>query len=53
MTKNGITVVLEAARQVQKNDPSLLAPIGDFFNVDIEARLEDERLIHGLIYETY
>ena len=53
MTKNGITVVLEAARQVQKNDPSLFAPISDFFNVDIEARLQDERLIHGLIYETY
>ena len=34
-------------------DPSLLAPIGDFFNVDVEARLADEGLIHGLIYETY
>ncbi len=53
MTKKGITVVLDAARQVQKNDPSLLAPIGDFFNIDIEARLANERLIHGLIYETY
>ncbi len=53
MTNKGINVVLDAAREVQKNDASLLSPISDFFNVDIDARLANEGLVQGLVYETY
>ena len=53
MTKNGVGVVLEAGRSVWKNNPELLKPIGDFFGVDIEARLYDEANWAGLIYSEY
>jgi 4-hydroxy-tetrahydrodipicolinate synthase len=53
MTRAGIQVVLEAARQAHVNDPATLAPIGEFFGVDVEARLQDEGLIEKLIYATY
>ena len=53
MTRGGFDTVRNAARQVQQNDPQLLAPIAEFFGVDIEARLQDDSLIDGLIYEAY
>lgn len=53
MTRQGIDVALSAARQAHANDPALLAPIGTFFGVDIEARLADESLLDALVYETY
>jgi len=53
MTQNGINTVLEAARKVQANNPELLQPIADFFNVDIEARLESASSWEGLYYEEY
>ena len=53
MTQNGLDKVLEAARKVQVNNPELLQPIADFFNVDIEERLENPSNRQGLIYEKY
>ena len=53
MTQNGLNKVLEAARTVQVNNPELLQPIADFFNVDIEERLENPSNRQGLIYEEY
>jgi 4-hydroxy-tetrahydrodipicolinate synthase len=53
MTKAGIEVVLNAARTVWKNNPEVLTPIADFFNVDIEARLSDESFLEGLTYSDY
>jgi 4-hydroxy-tetrahydrodipicolinate synthase len=53
MTKNGLNVVLEAGRAVWKNNPEILRPIGDFFNVDVEARLHDESFQAGLTYDSY
>ncbi|MBT6149713.1 MAG: 4-hydroxy-tetrahydrodipicolinate synthase, partial [Gemmatimonadetes bacterium] len=50
MTRQGADAMIGAARQVQANDPSLLGPIGDFFNVDIEARLHDAAAVDELIY---
>jgi 4-hydroxy-tetrahydrodipicolinate synthase len=46
-------VVLEAGRTVWKNNPEILQPIGDFFNVDVEARLHDESFQAGLTYDSY
>lgn len=53
MTRQGIDVALNAARQTHINDPTLLAPIGAFFGVDIDARLADDGLLDELVYEAY
>ncbi len=53
MTRNGIDVVLNAARTVWKNNPEILTPIGEFFGVDIEAKLYDESILEGLSYNQY
>ena len=53
MTRKGLEVVLEAARAVQKNAPEIFAPIGDFFHVNVEERLNDEACWRQLCYEGY
>jgi 4-hydroxy-tetrahydrodipicolinate synthase len=53
MTQNGLNIVLEATRKVHVNNPELLQPIADFFNVDIEERLENPSNRQGLFYEEY
>jgi len=53
MSQNGLNKVLEAARKVQTNNPELLQPIADFFNVDIAERLENASNREGLYYEEY
>jgi 4-hydroxy-tetrahydrodipicolinate synthase len=53
MTRNGLEKVLEAARKVQANTPEILQPVAEFFNVDIEARLNDPFTCEGLFYEDY
>jgi 4-hydroxy-tetrahydrodipicolinate synthase len=50
LTPQGIEVLVGAARQVLANDPSLLAPIGEFFGVDVEGRLNDRKAIEELTY---
>jgi 4-hydroxy-tetrahydrodipicolinate synthase len=53
LTRKGMDVILEAGRSVLANDPAVLAPVAQFFDVDIEARLNDETLHKDLIYEEY
>jgi 4-hydroxy-tetrahydrodipicolinate synthase len=53
MTRNGIDVVLNAARRVWKNNPEILTPVADFFDVDIEARIYDESILAELTYDQY
>ena len=53
MSKKGVDVVLDAGRTVWKNNPEILKPIADFFDVDIEARLYDEAILAGLTYDQY
>ena len=53
MTRNGVEVAVGAAREVYANNPANLAPIGEFFDVDVSARLHDENLIDSLIYADY
>jgi 4-hydroxy-tetrahydrodipicolinate synthase len=53
MTKKGVEVVLEVGRTVWKNNPEILKPVADFFNVDVEARLYDESLLGPLMYSEY
>jgi 4-hydroxy-tetrahydrodipicolinate synthase len=53
MTRKGIEVVLNAGHTVWKNNPEILKPVADFFAVDIEARLYDESVLPGLVYDQY
>jgi 4-hydroxy-tetrahydrodipicolinate synthase len=53
MTAKGVQVVLEAARSVQRTAPEILAPIAEFFGVDIQSRLSDEANWKDLCYEGY
>ena len=53
MTHAGVQKVLTAARQVHANDPTALAPIAEFFGVDVEARLHDDSLVECVVYPSY
>ena len=53
MTAKGLEVVLSAARKVQMENPEILQPVGDFFKVDINQRLEDSANVEGLAYGEY
>jgi 4-hydroxy-tetrahydrodipicolinate synthase len=53
LTRNGVDVVLEAARKVHATAPDILQPVADFFNVDIGQRLENPENWEGLYYENY
>ena len=52
MTRQGVEIVLEVARTVQKKNPEIFAPIAEFFGVDIDARLADPTVLEGLSYDT-
>jgi 4-hydroxy-tetrahydrodipicolinate synthase len=53
MTRQGLEKVLAAARTIQSRSPEILAPVGEFFGVDIDARLEDPASWEGLAYAQY
>jgi 4-hydroxy-tetrahydrodipicolinate synthase len=53
MTQNGINVVLGAARKVQAEHPEIFSPLAEFFNIDIEARLNTPSVWSHLYYEKY
>ena len=53
LTQNALQMVLDAARKVQTTAPEILQPVAEFFNVDINERLENEKYWEGLAYESY
>ena len=53
MSRAGLDVVVGIAKTVQSSNPEILAPLAEYFNVDIDARLNDERLLEGLYYPEY
>ncbi len=53
MTRNGLEMVLKAARKVQRDNPEIFQPVAEFFNVDIEQRLNNPTSWEGLFYEEY
>jgi 4-hydroxy-tetrahydrodipicolinate synthase len=53
MTCAGFEKVLEAARKVQANSPEIFKPLADFFEVDIDERLNTPSYQKGLYYEGY
>ena len=50
MTKTGLNVVLSNARKIFENNPNVLQPIADFFDVDLKERLYNPRFCEGLYY---
>jgi 4-hydroxy-tetrahydrodipicolinate synthase len=50
MTRNGLEVVLANARKVYENNPEILKPIADYFDVDLKDRLYNECFLEGLFY---
>ncbi|MFO8083956.1 MAG: 4-hydroxy-tetrahydrodipicolinate synthase [Desulfobacterales bacterium] len=52
-TQNGLKKVLDAVKTVWKNNPEILRPVEDFFDVNIEDRLNDPANWKGLAYKEY
>ncbi|MDL2269061.1 4-hydroxy-tetrahydrodipicolinate synthase [Desulfosarcina sp. OttesenSCG-928-A07] len=53
MTRKGLDVVVHTAKIVQAKNPEVFAPIAEFFNVDIDARLNNAALLEELCYAVY
>jgi len=53
LTEAGINQVLSAARSVQAESPDILKPAAEFFNIDIDERLNNEKYWEGLYYTEY
>lgn len=53
MTAAGFEKVLQVARKVQADSPEIFKPLADFFNVDIDERLNTPSYQEGLCYEGY
>ncbi len=53
MTKQGLDTVLGAGRKVWEETPEILKPIGEFFGVDINERLNTPANWEGLCYTAY
>ncbi len=51
MTRQGLEKVIAAARKVQKTNPEIFRPLSEFFNIDIEKRLDDPASKNGLWYD--
>ena len=53
MSRQGIDIVIAAARTVQTQHPEIFAPIEEFFNVNISERLENPKVAENLFYSEY
>lgn len=53
MTRQGIDVVLAAAHKVRQTNPAILQPVAEFFDIDIDRRLQDPNIIEGMTYREY
>jgi 4-hydroxy-tetrahydrodipicolinate synthase len=51
MTKKGLKVVLDTARETYEKSPEILQPIEDFFDVDLERRLYNKKTWETLHYD--
>lgn len=48
MSKAGVEIVRSAVRSVWQRNPEVLQPIGDFYGVDVGARIEEEAIWDAL-----
>ncbi len=50
MNREGVEIVKKALTDVWNNSPEILKPLEDFYGVDIESRLNDQKVWDSLIY---
>ena len=53
MSARGLSKVIDMVTTVQTNNPELLAPLAEFFDIDIAERLENPEYRQGLCYDSY
>jgi len=53
MTQKGVETVLAVIRQVLSDNPEILAPAAEFFNIDIEERIQTPEYWERLSYSEY
>ncbi|QTA79539.1 4-hydroxy-tetrahydrodipicolinate synthase [Desulfonema limicola] len=53
LTKNGLKIVLEAARKVQAESPEIFKPVSDFFGIDIDEKLKESNDFDKFCYSAY
>ncbi|MEZ4578672.1 MAG: dihydrodipicolinate synthase family protein [Desulfobacterales bacterium] len=53
MMKNGVDTVLAAVRQTQASHPEILAPVANFFIVDIDKRINTPALRGAVLFGSY
>lgn len=50
MTQSGVEIVRRAASEVWANNPEILAPIGNFYGVDVESRINSDETWSKIAY---
>jgi len=50
MTESGFNIVLDTARKIYKQNPEVLKPIEEFFDVNLQERLYERKFWKGLCY---
>jgi len=53
LTKQGIELVIGKARKIQADHPEIFKPLSDFFDVDVDDRLNNEKYRRGWYYDAY
>lgn len=51
MTKLGFSIILENARKIHNLNPEILAPVEEFFDVNLKLRLYEKKFWKGLYYD--
>ena len=52
MTRNGIQKVLDTVKISRQKNPEIWQPLAEFFNIDIDERLNNPASLEGLFYTT-
>ena len=50
MTESGVNIVRNAVSAVWEHNPEILSPIGDFYGVDVEARIKSDSIWAEIAY---
>jgi 4-hydroxy-tetrahydrodipicolinate synthase len=53
MTKQGLNIVLDQARKIETEHPEVFEPLEQFFDVNVNERLTDNRFRKGWYYDDY
>ncbi|OQY00920.1 MAG: 4-hydroxy-tetrahydrodipicolinate synthase [Desulfobacteraceae bacterium 4572_130] len=51
ITKNGLNIIVNAAKKVQNENPEIFEPLAEFFNVNVSERLDNPEYRKNLWYD--